>query len=162
MKNLSRFFVGAAALVLLTACGQSKVSYEKFHEQAVAAVKEASKKQFDVTLKGKYKDDEVYELMCKYKDDDGEHNMDNVVLKWNEGAFAATNITHLDEVAAALVLSGLTADKAANDENTTYYAGGGFKAVKETDDGKSTLVWNKYGLPTSWVSGGTNITASYK
>ena len=150
MKNLSRFFVGAAALVLLTACGQSKVSYEKFHEQAVAAVKEASKKQFDVTLKG------------KYKDDDGEHNMDNVVLKWNEGAFAATNITHLDEVAAALVLSGLTADLAANDENTTYYAGGGFKTVKETDDGKSTLVWNKYGLPTSWVSGGTNITASYK
>ena len=150
MKNLSRFFVGAAALVLLTACGQSKVSYEKFHEQAVAAVKEASKKQFDVTLKG------------KYKDDDGEHNMDNVVLKWNEGAFAATNITHLDEVAAALVLSGLTADLAANDENTTYYAGGGFKAVKETDDGKSTLVWNKYGLPTSWVDGGTNVTASYK
>ena len=150
MKNLSRFFVGAAALVLLTACGQSKVSYEKFHEQAVAALQEASKKNFDVTLKG------------KYKDDDGEHNMDNVLLKWSEGAFVATNITHLDEVAAALVLNGITADAVKNDENTTYYAGGGFKAVKETDDGKSTLVWNKYGLPTSWVDGGTNITASYK
>ena len=35
MKNLNKFFVGAAALVLLTACGPAKVSYDKFHEKAV-------------------------------------------------------------------------------------------------------------------------------
>ena len=150
MKNLNKFFVGAAALVLLTACGPAKVSYDKFHEKAVAALKDAKEKKFDVTLKG------------TYKDDDGEHKMDNVVLKWNEGVFAATTVAHLDEVGAALILNGLTADLAQNDENTTYYAGNGFKATKKTDDGTSTMVWNKYGLPTSWKDGGTNITASYK
>ena len=152
MKNLSRFFVGAAALVLLTACGPSKVTYEKFHEKAVAALKEAKEKTYDVTLKGSYKDESSGETS----------KMDNVVLKWNKGAFEATNITHLDEVAAALIMNGLTADVAVEDENTTYYAGNGFKAVTKNDDGESKLVWNKYGLPTEWVSGGTNITASYK
>ena len=150
MKSLNKFFVGAAALVLLTACGPAKVSYDKFHEKAVAALKDAKEKKFDVTLKG------------TYKDDDGEHKMDNVVLKWNEGAFVPTDILHLDEVAAATLMNGLTADVASEDENTTYYAGNGFKATKETDDGKYEMVWNKYGLPTSWKNGGTNVTASYK
>lgn len=152
MKNVSRFFVGAAALVLLTACGPSKVSYEKFHEQAVSAYEKAKEKTYDVTLKGSYKDE-----------DSGETSkMDNVVLKWNKGAFEATSIAHLDEVAAALIMNGLIAKAAANDENTTYYAGNGFKAITKNDNGESKLVWNKYGLPTEWVSGGTNMTASYK
>ena len=150
MKNLSRFFVGAAALVLLTACGPSKVSYEKFHEKAVAALNDAKEKKFDVTLKG------------TYKDDDGEHKMDNVVLKWNEGAFAATNITHLDEVGAAVILNLLTANLVGEDENITYYAGNGFKTVKTTDDGSVTTTWNKYALPTAVKGGGSSITASYK
>ena len=150
MKNLSKFFVGAAALVLLTACGPSKVTYAKFHEKAVAAMEKAKEKQFDVTLKG------------KFKNDSGEQNLDNIVLKWNKGAFEATNLSHLDEVAAALFMNGITADVASEDENTTYYVGNGFKATRKTDDGEDKMEWNKYGLPTSLVSGGSNVTASYK
>ncbi len=150
MKNLNKFFVGAAALVLLTACGPAKVSYDKFHEKAVAALKDAKEKKFDVTLKGTYKSDE------------GEQKMDNVVLKWNEGVFAATNVLHADEVAAAVVLNLLTADLIGEDEKVTYYAGNGFKTVKTTDDGSVTTTWNKYGLPTAIKGGGSSITASYK
>ena len=152
MKNVSRFFVGAAALVLLTACGPSKVTYEKFHEKAVAALKEAKEKTYDVTLKGTYKDESSGETS----------KMDNVVLKWNKGAFEATSALHVDEVAAAVILNLLTANLVGEDENITYYAGNGFKTVKTTDDGSVTTTWNKYALPTAVKGGGSSITASYK
>jgi hypothetical protein len=150
MKNLSRFFVGAAALVLLTACGQSKVSYEKFHEKAVAALKEAGEKEFDVVVKG------------KYKNDSGEHQMDNVTLYWKSGAFLPTSALHVDEDIVAGLLNLMTADLVSEDENTTYYVGGGFKAVTKTDDASYTKTWNKYGLPTSIKNENNNYTVSYK
>lgn len=150
MKNLSRFFVGAAALVLLTACGPSKVNYEKFHEQAVEAVKKAGEKEFAVTVKG------------YYKDNDGKHEMDSISVKWSKGAFAPTSALHIEEDAIAIMLNALTADLVGEDDNTTYYAGNGFKTVAKTDEGDYTKTWNKYGLPTAVKSSDSNYTVSYK
>ena len=150
MKNLSRFFVGAAALVLLTACGPSKVNYEKFHEQAVEAVKKAGEKEFAVTVKG------------YYKDNDGKHEMESISVKWSKGAFAPTSALHIDEDTIAIMLNTLTADLVGEDDNTTYYAGNGFKTVAKTDEGDYTKTWNKYGLPTAVKSSDSNYTVSYK
>ena len=151
MKNLSRFFVGAAALVLLTACGPSKVNYEKFHEQAVEAVKKAGEKEFAVTVKG------------YYKDNDGKHEMESISVKWSKGAFAPTSALHIDEDTIAIMLNTLTADLVGEDDNTTYYAGSSFKTVYEKDGNKETTTWNQYGLlATVKSSDGDNLKVSYK
>ena len=131
MKVLNKIVIGLASLAMLTACA-SKVSYSEFHEKAVAAVAKAKDQNFDVTVNGKSGSTE-------YKD---------VKVVWDE-AFAATTITHLDEVAVALMLNMLTADLVAEDEDTTYYAGSTFKTETKSDDGNGTCTWDKYGLPTS-------------
>ena len=134
MKVLNKLVVGAAALVLLTACGPSKVSYAKFHEQAVAAVKkEVSYKK--VTVKGTASASSVtMNLDLEYTLKDGNWEM-----------------TKGDAVSATvgIVLIAFTADGIEEDEKTTYYAGGGFKVTREDDGEKATMTWNANARLTS-------------
>lgn len=134
MKVLNKFVVGAAALVLLTACGPSKISYAKFHEQAVAAIKkEVSYKK--VTVKGTM---EASSTTLKL----------DVEFTMKDGSW---DMTKGDVVsgAMAIVFLGETADLVPEDSKTTYYAGGGFKTVSKDDDGSSTLTWNANARLTS-------------
>lgn len=150
MKVLNKVVIGMASLVLLTACAP-KCSYSDFHSKAVAAVEKAKEKSFTVTLKGTYKDD-----------NGDKKNYDNLTVKFNKGSFEATNITHLDEVAAALVLNLSTADLVGESDKVTYYAGSTFKTVTKDDNGTSTVTWNKFGLPTQLKDSDSNLKISYK
>ena len=155
MKVLNKVLIGVASLAMLTACA-SKCDYAKFHEKAVAAYNESKSVSFSqVVVKG------------SAKDEDGEHKFDNVTVKFENGAFKATNITHLDEVFAAAMLSAMTADLIPEDSDVTYYAGSTFKISSQDEDGKGTMTWNKYALPTVVKTtdkdgGQTNYTVSYK
>ncbi len=137
MKFLNKVFMGAATLVLLTACGPSKVSYEKFHEKAVEAVENAPD-YVKVVGSGTV----VYSSITMNIDCTLELNGDT----WE--------VTDGDEISAVAVLSyaAMTADLFAEDEDTTYYAGNGFKAIIKTDEVEGKAVWNKYGYLTSMKS----------
>ena len=150
MKVLNKVVIGMASLVLLTACAP-KCSYADFHSKAVAAMEKAKEKSFSVTIKGTYKDD-----------NGDKKEYDNVALKWEKGAFTYTNVTHLDEVAAAIVLNVITADVIGENENSTYYAGSTFKVVTKDDNGTSTTTWNKFALPTQIKGSDSNLKITYK
>lgn len=134
MKVLNKVVIGAAALVLLTACGPSKTTYAKFHEQAVeAAKKEISYKT--VKFAGKFKmDNTEITLSATYEYKDGEWKM-------TDGGII--------EAAATASFLAMTAETVTEDANTTYYAGNGFKTVTKSDDGTGTITWNANGLLTS-------------
>ena len=151
MKVLNKVVIGAAALVLLTACGPSKTTYAKFHEQAAKAAEKAKEATFSkVVLSGSAKDDEGKT-----------QKFDNITIKFEKGTFTATNITHLDEVAAALLLNGVQAVGVPEEKDTTYYAGNGFKVEYKAEDGKKTATWNAQGLLTSTVDGDAKLTVKY-
>ena len=150
MKVLNKVVIGMASLVLLTACAP-KTTYAKFHEKAVAAVEKAKEKSFSVTIKGTYKDD-----------NGNKKDYDNVTVKWNKGSYEATNVTHLDEVAAAILLNLSTADLVGESDKITYYAGSTFKIVQKDDNGSSTTTWSKFGLPTSVKDSDSNLKITYK
>lgn len=135
MKNLSRFFVGAASLVLLTACGPSKVSYAKFHEKAVAAVEKAPEYK-KMTCKGSVVASSItLNLDVAYEKKDGEWEL-----------VKGDSIS----VAAVATIIFMTADKVTENSDATYYAGNGFKVVSQDDDGnKGTITWNAYGYIAS-------------
>ena len=134
MKNLSRFFVGAASLVLLTACGPSKVSYATFHEKAVAAVEKAPEYK-KVTAKGSVTAASV------------ELKLDCVFEKKDSG-WELTKGDAISGSAAAVYLS-MTADLVGEEEDTTYYAGNGFKITTNNEDGKGSITWNASGYITA-------------
>ena len=151
MKVLNKVVIGAAALVLLTACGPAKTTYEKFHEKAVAAAEKAKEVSYSsVVLDGSMKDDEGKT-----------QKFDKITIKFNKGAFEATNLLHLEEVAAALLLNASCAYLAPKEDNTTYYAGNGFKISYKSDEGTKTATWNANGLLTSTVDGDAKITVKY-
>ena len=134
MKVLNKIVIGAAALVLLTACGPSKVSYAKFHEQAVAAAKkEVSYKKVKFSGKSKTSSTEIT-LSAVYELKDG---------KWQMTEGGA-----VEAVVTATYIA-MTADTIAEDEKSTYYAGNGFKVTRQDGDDKATMTWNEYGLLTS-------------
>ncbi len=140
MKNLSRFFVGAASLVLLTACGPSKVSYAKFHEKAVAAVEKAP---------------EYKKMTCK-----GTVVASSVTLNLDVAYEKKDSGWELTKGDAASVLTVstiifITADKVSETEGATYYAGNGFKVVSKDDEGnKGTMTWNADGYIATIKTGG--------
>lgn len=134
MKILNKVVIGMATLCLLTACGPSKVSYAKFHEAAVEAVKKEVS-YTKVTVKGTSKASSVsVELDLEYTLKDGQWEM-----------------TKGDAVSALVgtVLIGMTADLVTEDEKTTYYAGGGFKTVTKDGDDTGTVTWNANARLTS-------------
>ena len=96
------------------------------------------------------------------KDDEGKtQKFDNITIKFEKGTFVATNITHLDEVGAALLLNGVQAVGVPEEKDTTYYAGNGFKVEYKAEDGKKTATWNTQGLLTSTVDGDAKLTVKY-
>ena len=146
----------AVATFALAACA-SKVDYDKFHEQAVAASKEAGDQTFEkVVFDGWYKDDA-----------DKKQDIGKVEIKFNKGVFVNKTAILSDaelaakEMAIAAMLNLLTADKIGEEENTTYYAGSTFKVVSEQDGDKYTAEFNKYGLLTSMSGDDAKYTVKY-
>ena len=140
MKNLSRFFVGAAALVLLTACGPSKVSYAKFHEQAAAAA-EKDPGYTKATAKGTvYASVAGAEITIK---------VNNKFVKGDDGWELAEGEESTAGTILVAFLLPMRAVDVTEDEKTTYYAGNGFKTVSKDDDGNGTVTFNANGYVTS-------------
>ena len=150
MKVLNKVVIGAAALVLLTACGPSKTTYAKFHEEAVAAAKK------EVSYK-------KAKFAGKLKTDNTEITL-SATYEYKDGQWKMTDGGVVEALATASFIA-LTAQTVPEDENTTYYAGNGFKTVTKTDDGTSTVTWNANGLLTSLKgkteSGNANFTLKY-
>ena len=148
MKILNKVVIGAAALVLLTACGPSKVSYDKFHEQAL----EAAKKENGYTkavVKGK----------AKMKDEGKtvEYTFDSLEFTgYTNGRMSALEIAAAEAAAVlkgevyaiAVGLTFNTAEIAPKSDKLTYYTGG-FQIVQEEDGVKQTVKYDANGLPTS-------------
>ena len=143
MKVLNKVVIGMASLVLLTACGPSKCSYAKFHEEAVKAVEKAPEYK-KMTAKGEIKSS----LMNLTID---------AVLEKKDGEWELTKGDALSAT-ALIVYAASTADLVPEDSGTTYYCGKGFKAVKD----KQTAVWNASGFLTSIKEdSGTSLKFSY-
>ena len=131
MKNLNKLFVGAAALVLLTACGPSKVSYEKFHEKAEAAA-EKDPGYTKATAKGTFYSNNLgIEVTIK---------LDNTFVKGNEGWVLKEGEESNAGTLAAIGLLTMRASTVGENDKTTYYAGKGFKTVTTSDKGDTTIV----------------------
>ena len=146
MKNFNKIIAGVAVATLLAGCGTKAVSYEKFHEKAVASQEIRSNFEYDTaTVKGSYKVDSTSIAL--------DHVFySNGTLK--EGSVATASI--------ALTLLSIHPENVQEDENSTYtfYVSNGFKAVAKTDTSTSTMTWNKYGLITSSVAEGTQSGVS--
>jgi hypothetical protein len=156
MKNLNKFFVGAAALVLLTACGPAKVSYDKFHEKAAAAA-EKDPGYTKATAKGTFYSNTLgVEVTIK---------IDNTFVKGDEGWALKEGEESNAGTLAAIGLLTMRASTVGEDEKTTYYAGNGFKVVTKNDKGDTTIVYNSNGYVTSYkgllVGGDANLKFSW-
>lgn len=135
MKILNKLVLGAASLVLLTACGPSKVSYDKFHEEAVNAAK-LEVPYTKVVLNG-------------YTSYNGlKVEFDKTTYEWKDGK-ASTNDNSVAALAGLQVFA-MNATVIGNDENFTYYFGNGsFKVTMKAEQDNGTATFNKYGLLTS-------------
>ena len=142
MKILNKVVIGMASLCLLTACGPSKVSYDKFHEKAVEAVKNAPA-YVKFTAKGTLKASSL------------SLTLDDVFEK-KDGEWTLTKGDALDALVASM-FAGMTADTVTNDEGTTYYAGGGFKATKDDN----LAEWNSSGYITHYKADGSDVKFSW-
>lgn len=135
MKILNKLVLGGAALVLLTACGPSKVSYDKFHEEAVNAAK-LEVPFTKVVLNG-------------YTNYNGlKVEFDKTTYQWKDGK----PTTDDNSVAALAGLKVFVYDAAfvGNNESFTYYFGNGsFKVTMKAEQDNGTATFNKYGLLTS-------------
>ena len=143
----------AVATFALAACAP-KVDYAKFHDLAVKAAEKAKEASFSKVVVDGY-----------MKDEDGnKETFDKITVKFEKGAYAATSITHLDEVAVAIMLQALVAENipdADKDEKVTYYAGSTFKVEAEEDGKKSVMEWNDLGLVTSMTGDDSKLTVKY-
>ena len=146
MKVLNKIVIGMASLVLLTACGPSKCSFEKYKEQANAA-SEKDPGYKKVVVKGSVKATVVgitaeVKMDHTFEKDGDEWKM----TKGEEGAGSA---------AALLAASARAWDHAVQEnENATYYAGNGFKVEIKGDEQNATYVYNSYGYMTSSKASG--------
>ena len=153
MKVLNKFVVGAAALVLLTACGPSKISYDKYHEKAVAAAKNENgftKATVDGTAK------------VKQDGKSTEYKFDKVVIEgFTNGRMSATEIGAKMAALAvagkevdilALTFCATTAELVTKSDKAVYYSD--LSASLEDDGDKFTIKFDKNGLPTSYKFSG--------
>ena len=157
MKVLNKVVIGMAALVLLTACGPSKCSFEKFSEEARAAA-EKDPGYNKVVVKGTVKaaaagiSAEVKLNHTFAKDEDGDWEM-------TDGeAITATAALNYASYRAVMFCG----DEA--EEDATYYCGGGFKIVGKNEDGSATLKFDSYGYLTSMKgkSNGSDVDVTVK
>ena len=164
MKVLNKVVIGMAALTLLTACGAKKVEYSKFHEQAVEAAK-AENGYTKVTVNGKAKmkeDGKVTEYTFDKIEIDGFTNgrMDALTAA---SKMAALLLDGSEVKIIAFSLSQATAEIVPEDKDSTYYVGG-FQVDSKDGEQKSTVKFDKNGLPTSYKysgEGSGSITLSW-
>ncbi len=153
MKVLNKVVIGMASLVLLTACGPSKVSYEKFHEKAVEAAK-VENGFTKVEVNGK--------ATIKEEGKKTEYTFDKVTVEgFTNGRMSATEFTAKLAILAAsgkelealaLSLAANTAEVIGNDSSSVYYDD--LSASYEKDGEKRTIKFDKNGLPTSFKFSG--------
>ena len=157
MKVLNKVVIGMASLVLLTACGPTKCSFEKFSEEARAAA-EKDPEYKKVVVKGTVKAN-VLGVSAEVKLD---HTFEKTDSGWEktkgeDGAGAATALSYT--AYRAVMFCGDEAE-----EDATYYCGGGFKVVGKNEDASATYVFDKYGYVTS-VKGkaeGANVNVTVR
>lgn len=143
MKVLNKIVMGAAALVLLTACGPSKCSFEKFQQEAKAA-EAKDPKYTKMTAKGKV----IADVLGATTTIDVNHSyelQESGEWKKTEGKDGLAD-------AVVLVMCQVRAWDMAEEEqeDVTYYVGGGFKVVVKDDKGNdATVTFNKDGYVTS-------------
>ena len=163
MKILNKVVIGMASLCLLTACGPTKVDYDKFHEAAVeAAKKENGYTKVVVDGKAKLKEDGK---VTEYTFDKIEFTgFTNGRLSAAEktakmiGILAEGNEAKL----IAFTYANLTAELMPKDDKSTYYTGG-FQVTAEDDGQKATIKFDANGLPTSYkLSGDASGSVSFK
>lgn len=147
MKVLNKVVIGMASLALLAACGPSKVSYEKFHEKAVAAAKLESG-YTSAVLNGKMKStDDGKSVEFEFKDFKIE-NMTNGRIDITK--LSLSDLAKLSEqMIFAIGLVSFEAVEIENDKDVTYYAGDTFKVTGKTKEGEGTYEFDKFGLVTS-------------
>lgn len=143
MKVLNKVMMGAAALVLLTGCSNLKeVSYDEFHEKAVA-VEEAPFTK--VSMKGRITYGGV------------DISLDGVKLEKTEKGWEFKEGQSVSKIAALWVVNDVASVQGEGSEGCKYYFGSaGFKYTKD----KSYKTWNKYGLLTKCTFLG-NYSVSY-
>ena len=153
MKVFNKLMLGAAALALLPGCSlfQSKVSYDKFHEKAQAAHEKGhsyKKAVVNGTMESGDMTIEIKKAQFTLKDG-----------VWTPG----DDVGLMPALVGAMILAE-EAYLVPEDEQTTYYVGGGFKTVTKDDDSTGTMVWNSNGLVTSAKGSGeskVNLTVKY-
>ena len=145
MKVFNKLMMGAAALTLLSGCAlfQSKVSYDKFHEKAVEA-HEKGHSYKKATANGSV---ETMGMTVK---------IDNVKLTYSDGYWTSSDNSVGASVAVGLVNT--EAYMVTEDDDSTYYVGGGFKVTMSNEDGKGTAKFNAAGLITSYDVKADNST----
>ena len=142
MKVLNKVVIGMASLVLLTACGPSKCSFEKFSEEARAAA-EKDPEYKKVVVKGTVKAAVVgisAEIKLNHtfaQDEDGDWEM-------TDGEATTASVALGYASMRAVMFCGDEAE-----EDATYYCGNGFKVVGKNEDASATYVFDKYGYVTS-------------
>ena len=137
MKVFNKLMIGAAALTLLSGCAllQSKVSYDKFHEKAVEA-HEKGHSYKKATANGTV---ETMGMTIK---------IDNVKFTYSDGYWTSSDNSVGASIAVGIVNT--EAYMVTEDEDSTYYVGGGFKVTISNEDGKGTAKFNSAGLMTSY------------
>lgn len=152
MKVLNKVVLGVAAMTLLVACGPSKVSFEKFQEDVrVASAKDPN--YVKAVVKGSAKAG-IGGLNMEAK-------FDHVFEKKDSG-WEMTKGDAVTGVAALVYVNERAALYAGQEnENATYYSGGGFKVELKGDDGTSTYVFDAYGYVTSVKGDGVNVTVKW-
>lgn len=138
----------AVSVFCLAGCA-SKVDYDKFHEQAGAVkahpyTKAAVKVDGSTTLLGA---SIAVKATIHYTYGNGWAIVSEDQTTDNASAIALAEVAILDS--AVLV---------GEDEDATYYVGGGFKVTYKNGDEKK---YNEYGLRVSSNIGGTKISISY-
>lgn len=149
MNILNKVVIGMASLVLLTACGPSKVSYEKFHEKAVEAAKiENGFTKVEANGKAKYSYEDAGKKVTQ------EFTFDKTVVegftngRMSEEAFVikmtALALAGKEAELGALMLASGTAEEVIKDEKTVYYAD--LSASQEEDGEKRAVKFDENGL----------------
>ena len=163
MKVLNKVVIGMASLCLLTACGPTKVDYDKFHNAAVEAAKKENG-YTKVVVDGKAKIKEQGKV-TEYTFDkfeftgftNGRMDVATMAVKY-AAVLAEANEAKL----IAFSFSMATAEAVAKSDKATYYTGG-FQVVAEEDGAKSTIKFDANGLPTSYkFSGDASGSVSLK
>lgn len=146
MKILNKVVIGMASLCLLTACGPTKVDYDKFHAQAVEAAKNENGFTKAV-VNGR--------ATIKQEGKKTEYTFDKIeITGFTNGrmdllTLAAKVLSAKSEAeAVAIGFTSMPAEEVVKSDKFTYYTGP-LTVKMEDDEGKEEVKYDKNGLTTS-------------